>query len=118
MNFIADENVDRQIVDRLRQDGHNIRSVAEMDPGISDDEVLDTANEESALLLTADRDFGELIFRQSRITAGVVLIRLAGLSPLKKADIVSLAINERLSEIPNTFVVIRPGTVRIRRCIE
>jgi predicted nuclease of predicted toxin-antitoxin system len=118
MNFIADENIDRQIVDRLRQDGHNVRSVAEMDPGISDDEVLNLANEESALLLTADRDFGELIFRQRRITAGVVLIRLAGLSPLKKADIVSSAISKHLSEIPNTFSVIRPGTVRIRRGVE
>lgn len=63
MNFLADENVDRQIVERLRCVGFNVRYIAETDAGISDDEVLDLANSEESLLLTADKDFGELVFR-------------------------------------------------------
>jgi len=47
MNFVADESIDRQIVNRLKQDGHRIFDVTEMDPGISDDEVLSKANKES-----------------------------------------------------------------------
>ena len=43
MNFLADESVDRQIVDALREDDHAVLYVTEMDPGISDDEVLDKA---------------------------------------------------------------------------
>jgi predicted nuclease of predicted toxin-antitoxin system len=54
MKFVADENIDRQIIDRLRQDGHMVMSVVEMDPGISDDIVLDLASQEGSLLLTAD----------------------------------------------------------------
>jgi predicted nuclease of predicted toxin-antitoxin system len=73
MKFVADENIDRQIVDRLRQDGHIVMSVAEMDTGISDDVVLDLANQEGSLLLTADKDFGELVFRQHRLMTGVGL---------------------------------------------
>ncbi len=57
MNFLADESVDKQIVERLRQDGHSVRYVAEMDPGISDDAVLDLADHEATLLLTVDKDF-------------------------------------------------------------
>ncbi|MDI6791317.1 MAG: DUF5615 family PIN-like protein [bacterium] len=76
------------MVERLRQDGHCVLYVTEMDPGISDDVVLDLANRETALLLTADKDFGELVFyRQRRFRVGIVLIRLAGLSPMTKADI-------------------------------
>lgn len=56
MNFLADESVDRQVVDRLRQDGHAVRYIAEMEPGISDDRVLDLANQEADVLLTADKD--------------------------------------------------------------
>lgn len=118
MNFIADENIDRQIVDLLCQDGHKILNIAELDPGISDDEVLVMANRESALLLTADKDFGELVFRLGRITHGVVLIRLAGLSPTRKAEIVSRAINQHITELPGKFTVITPGIIRIRRHIE
>ena len=44
MNFVADESVDKQIVERLRDDGHSVWYVAEMAPSISDDEVLQLAN--------------------------------------------------------------------------
>ncbi len=118
MNFIADENIDYQIVDRLRSDGHHVLNVLEIEPGISDDEVLDLANQNSALLLTADKDFGELIFRQSRLMFGVILIRLSGLSVLRKAEIVSYAIVKHMDELPKSFVVIRPAFIRIRKNVE
>ena len=115
MNFLADENVDRQIVDRLRKDGHIVWSVAEMDPGISDDAVLDLANREVALLLTADKDFGELVVRQRRFAQGIVLIRLSGLLPTTKAEIVAFAIKEHSTELSKAFTVITPGDIRIRQ---
>ena len=103
MNFVADENVDRQIVEKLREDGHLVIYVAEIDPGISDDDVLRLADQRSAVLISADKDFGELVFRQSLVAHGVLLIRLAGLSQARKAEIVSIAIKTRASEIPNSF---------------
>ncbi len=117
MNFLADESVDRQIVQCLRQDGHRVRYVAEMEPGISDDVVLASANRETALLLTADKDFGEMVFRQSLHTHGIVLIRLAGLSSNRKAEIVVSVINRHATELPGAFAVILPGFFRIRRFV-
>jgi len=96
--------------------GHNVEYVAEKDAGISDDEVLENANEKTALLLTADKDFGEFVFRQRRITSGVMLIRLAGLSPTRKAEIV--AVKKHGTELMHSFSVITPGAVRIRHEIE
>ncbi len=79
MNLLADEGIDGQIVARLRDEGHSVLYVAEMEPGISDDAVLDLANREDRVLLTTDSDFGELAFRQSLLTrSGVVLIRWPG----------------------------------------
>ena len=115
MKFLADEDVDKPIVERLRKDGHIVFYVIEMEPGISDDEVIQRANQESALLLTADKDFGELVFRQGRIVYGVVLIRLAGLSPQRKAEAVAVAVQEHAEELPQNFAVITPGAVRIRK---
>ena len=81
MNLLADESVDRQIVERLRQDGHDVLYVAEVEPSISDNIVFDRANEKSALLVTGDKDFGEIVFRDNRLSSGgVVLLRLVGLS--------------------------------------
>jgi hypothetical protein len=67
MNFVADESVDQPIVAKLRQDGHDIVYVAELSPSASDDDVLQQANQRSAVLLNADKDFGEVIFRQHRL---------------------------------------------------
>ncbi|MGI8910247.1 MAG: DUF5615 family PIN-like protein [Rubrobacteraceae bacterium] len=118
MNLLADEGVDRQIVDRLRREGHDILYIAEMEPGIPDEAVLEAANRESRLLLTADKDFGELVFRQRRISSGVILIRLAGLTPEYKARMVASTLEERAAELtPGTFAVVAPGSVRIRRSI-
>jgi predicted nuclease of predicted toxin-antitoxin system len=114
MNFLADESVDGPVVDRLREEGHDVLSVAETEPSLPDETVLAMANQRNALLLTADKDFGELVFRQHRVSAGVVLIRLAGLSPATKAMVVAAAIREHARELQHAFTVISPGMVRIR----
>ncbi|MEO7658946.1 MAG: DUF5615 family PIN-like protein [Pyrinomonadaceae bacterium] len=115
MNLLADESVDRQIVARLRQDGHEVLYIADVEPSISDDVVFDRANEKTALLLTVDKDFGEIVFRENRLVSdGIVLIRLAGLSQDKKAEIVSNALQKYGPELANHFSVISPGKLRIR----
>jgi predicted nuclease of predicted toxin-antitoxin system len=115
MNLLADEGVDRQVVLRLRSDGHEVVYVAEMKPGIGDEVVLERANAEAALLVTQDNDFGELVFRQRLVHSGVVLVRLAGLSAMARANLVSGAIEQHGEEMHNAFTVISPGRVRIRK---
>lgn len=114
MNLLADESVDRQIVDRLRAEGHDVLYIAEFEPSITDDVVFDRANERAALLLTTDKDFGEIVYKQGRLVSdGVVLIRLSGLNPQTKANILADAIGTRGKEFVNHFCVISPGKVRI-----
>ena len=98
MNLLADESVDGPIVERLRRDGYQVAYIAELGPGMLDDDVLNLANQEAALLLTSDKDFGEMVFRQRLHMHGVVLIRLAGLLSARKAEIVALARTSKLSK--------------------
>lgn len=77
-----------------------------MEPSIPGDVVLERANKITALLLAADKDFGELVFRERRLSSGgVVLIRLMGLSAERKAEIVSKLFEERGSEFTHAFTV-------------
>jgi predicted nuclease of predicted toxin-antitoxin system len=112
---MADEGVDRQIVALLRQEGHEVLYVAELDPGIDDILVLERASRSGMLLITADKDFGELIFRQNRAPGGVALIRLSGLPPDRKAQIVSAFLKGHGEEMAEAFSVISPGHLRVRR---
>ena len=115
MKILVDEGVDKPIVERLRQDGLQVSYIAETNSGVDDDTVLDLAKENSALLLTADKDFGELVYRLHRVSHGVVLIRLSGLTASMKATITSEAIKEHGEELENAFTVITPDSIRIRR---
>jgi len=69
--------------------------VAELSPSVADEEVLRQANGRNALLLTADKDFGELVFRQRLVHSGVILLRLAGLANATKAELVADVCRER-----------------------
>lgn len=115
MNFLADESLDFPIINKLREEGHVVLAIADMSPSISDDEVLDIANAQVMLLITGDKDFGELIFRLKRVARGVILVRLLGISAAMKARIVSDAIQEHGNEMEGCFTVIEPGNIRIRR---
>jgi hypothetical protein len=77
MRFVADENFPRPALEALRNAGWEIFSVAEECPGIADEEVAGLYSEGQRILLTFDKDFGELIFRRGLSAgSGVVLFRL------------------------------------------
>lgn len=115
MNLVADESVDGQIVYRLRKDGHRVWYVAEELPSITDHDVLCIAQQQNAVLVTADKDFGELVYRLRQAMSGVVLIRLAGMRTDEKAALVSFAFQKHEVEMANAFSVIGRRTIRIRQ---
>jgi predicted nuclease of predicted toxin-antitoxin system len=114
VRLVCDEGVDRQIVERLRAGEHEVVYIAEVAQGAADEEVLRRAAQEKALLLTTDKDFGELVFRQQRSPHGVVLLHLAGLSQERKAAAVATVLARYGHELEMAFAVIQPGIVRIR----
>lgn len=115
MRFLADEGVDRSIVDALRGDGHDVRWMAEELVGTKDDIILEAALRDARILITEDKDFGELVYRQRLHHRGVVLVRIDGISNAEKARIASRAIGEHETELPGGFTVIQHATIRIRR---
>jgi len=114
VNLVCDEGVERAIVERRRDDGHVVVYIAELAPGISDEAVLGEARRLEGPLITKDKDFGELVFRQGLANFGIVLLRLNGLPVSRKSAIVASVIAERSEEIIGAFSVISPGQVRIR----
>lgn len=114
MNFLADENIETEIVDLLRSNGYEVDYVLEMMPGISDNDIILQANKNKSLLITSDKDFGELVFRQHLVHNGVILIRLHGILPGEKAELVINFLKNYGEKITNSFSVITKSNVRIR----
>lgn len=115
MKFVADESVDQPIVVQLRADGHTVIAIVEIEPSISDVEVLQMANQQNCILLTADKDFGEMFFRENRPACGIMLIRLSGLTAKVKAEVVGAAVKEHADRLDGTFTVLSRNNIRIRQ---
>lgn len=114
MSWLADEGIDRIVVECLREAGYPVVWIAEQCPGASDERVLFLAHELSAVLITSDKDFGELVFRQGRASSGVLLARLSGLLPADRARRVREALDRHAEEFGGHFSVLSPRSLRIR----
>jgi predicted nuclease of predicted toxin-antitoxin system len=74
--WLADECIAASLVRELRGAGHDVLYIAEFAASVSDVEVIALAVREGRLLLTADKDFGELVFRRGQAVPGLILMRV------------------------------------------
>jgi predicted nuclease of predicted toxin-antitoxin system len=114
MRFLADENVSCLVIERLRADGFEVISIGESRSGASDKDVLEAANAEGCILITEDRDFGEMVIRQRLGVRGMLLLELDRVSSAAEADLVAAVISGRADKLSGNLVVIEPGRIRVR----
>ncbi|MDQ3714010.1 MAG: DUF5615 family PIN-like protein [Acidobacteriota bacterium] len=117
MKILADENIEREFIEALREADFDVVSVRESHIGIADDEILRIAEDENAVVLTYDTDFGELVFRYSLKSRGVILLRLRGLSLTERIDKTIVVIREHEDKLENAFTVVSGNQVRIRKSL-
>ena len=97
----------------LRSQGHNISSVYEENQGADDDSILKKANTEKRILITNDKDFGELIFRKQKIHKGVILLRLKDERTVNKISVLKRLLKYYRNRLVNNFIVVTETTIRI-----
>ncbi|MEA2879098.1 MAG: hypothetical protein QOF14_4294 [Hyphomicrobiales bacterium] len=114
MRFLADENVSRLVIERLRNEGHDVVSVAETTPGAPDDDILKAADAAGRILITEDGDFGEMVIRQRLSPQGVILLELDRLTNATEADVVAEVISTHAERLAGNLVVVEPGRIRVR----
>jgi predicted nuclease of predicted toxin-antitoxin system len=115
MRWLADECVAAPLVALLRSDGHDVLSVAEVAAGLSDVDVVALALQEKRLLLTEDKDFGDLVFRRERAVPGLVLMRIDTDDFRLKAARLAAAIDQYGEGLFGRYMVIEQGRFRSRR---
>ncbi len=114
MRFLANENFPLDAVKALRQLGHDVVWIRTESPGITDPEVLSRAQAENRILLTFDKDFGELAFRANLpSTVGIILFRIKTPSSTVVAQKVVIAIALR-DNWAGHFSVIEEDKIRMR----
>lgn len=114
MDIVADESVDFSLVNSLRLAGYDIAAIIETTPGMNDPQVLNFANENKALLITEDKDFGELTFRLRLNHCGILLIRLSNLPRNERIELASKTIQLHVEKLKNKFSVLTKQGIRTK----
>src|SRR6202171_6846323 len=114
MNFVADESCAGPVLRALREAGHDVVAIAEVARGANDEQVLERALNEKRVLITEDRDFGELVYARGRSSAGVILVRFGSRARKTKPATVAEAVAKLGSRLHDAFTVVVVGRVRIR----
>ena len=115
MHFLADESCDFVIVRALRAAGHDVKAVAEVASGAMDDVVLELASRERRVLLTEDKDFGQLVFAAGTSTYGVIFFRYPATARSLLPQVILDLVNTQQERLLGAFVVVQPSRIRILR---
>jgi len=115
MKFLVDECAGHHIAHWLHSQGYDTIAISETTPGLPDDAVLLKAFTENRILITADKDFGEMIFRNKYHHKGIVLIRLEQEDFVTKIAVIGTLLNLYPHDLSGNFTVITEKSIRITR---
>ena len=106
LKFLADVNVEQSVIETIRQIGYEVKAVKDIDLGMKDEEILKLAQKEAFILVTNDKDFGELVFRKKWLTKGIILFRCKGENSQEKSKLIRKLLMGYREKIERHFVVV------------
>lgn len=114
MKFLADAHISIELVAMLRELGHDCLDSSSIPSRMSDVNVLGMAAADERIMITADKDFGELVFVHAIRCPGVVLLRITFADECDRVAHVRSVWPTVLSRLPGSFVTISTWGVRAR----
>jgi predicted nuclease of predicted toxin-antitoxin system len=113
MRFLVDECTGTSVADWLKSEKHEVFSVFEQWRGVSDDEIIEKCQNEDYILITSDKDFGEMVFRNQKVYNGIILLRCEPNIFKKRIEVLNKLIQNYSDSLQNNFVVVTNDKVRI-----
>ena len=114
MKFIVDESTGIAVVEYLETHGFDVVSVHDETPGIDDYLIVNRAFAEERIIITNDKDFGELVYKQQLKHKGIILLRLEDERAANKVAVVQKLLSLYSGKIKNSFIVVTESKIRIR----
>lgn len=112
--FLVDVGVSKKVEQWLSASGYDVEAVRAIDPKLPDHMILQIAAHEDRIVITMDKDFGEMIYRAGQVHAGVLLLRLDEATSDEKVRVVAEIIQNHGDKLEEKFSVYQSGRLRIR----
>ena len=115
LKFLIDVSAGRKIEKYLLDEGYDTKAVKDIDPRMEDEDIIRIAVSEARMIVTMDKDFGELVYHCSMRHSGVLLLRLEDETGAEKVRVVRHIMENYSSQIRDCFCVFQNDRLRIRK---
>jgi predicted nuclease of predicted toxin-antitoxin system len=115
LKFIIDVGVGKKVEDFLYRKDYDVLPVRDINPSMSDSKIIGIAAKDNRIIITMDKDFGELVYNSGLMHKGILLLRTENCSGDKKVKIISEILRNYSSELEDNFCVFSKDRLRIRR---
>ena len=110
MKFLVDANLGRKFTNLINKAGYDAVFINDLLVKASDEDVLTHAERENRIIITSDKDFGELVFKSGKSSTGVILLRTLITDSVRRFDMIKYT----LHKADGKFVVVKEGQIRVR----
>ena len=114
LKFLVDESSGKKLADALKNNGYDSVYVGDFLLGANDEKILEASNKEKRIVITNDKDFGELIFRHKNLSSGIILLRLKNNIPVVRISTVFMLIKKFGINLKRKFIVASEDKIRIK----
>ncbi len=114
LKFLADESCDFAIVRCLRSASYDVEAISEIASGETDANIIKMALTSGRILITEDRDFGDLVYAHQKKHGGIILIRFPATARQGMAEAIRDLVQQKGPDLFGCFVVVNPSKIRIR----
>ncbi len=115
IKFIVDMGVSKKVEDWLSTNDYDIKAIRDIDPRMKDRDILKLAVTEKRMVISMDKDFGELVFNSGLDHSGVLLLRLEDAKSDEKVKTIQEILLKYEDKLRNNFCVYQQGRLRIRK---
>jgi predicted nuclease of predicted toxin-antitoxin system len=114
MKFLVDVGVGKKVENWLKENGFDVLSVRNIDSRAKDSQILRWAVDQQRMIISMDKDFGELVYNSRKHHAGVLILRLEDADGDTKVEVIKKILSEYYDRIESHFCVFQDGRLRIR----
>lgn len=115
IRLMIDVNLGIGIEDYLKSQGYDVVTVRSINPSMDDEEICRLAKNESRIILTLDKDFGDLVYKNRLKHSGILILRLDDWSLKNKIDILQWILHQHGENLQDSFSIYQKGNLRIRK---
>lgn len=115
LKFLVDVGVGKNVEAWLRSQGFDAIALRDVDPRMSDQDAQELASKQGRIVITMDKDFGELVYRLQQKHVGILLLRMDDAQKEEKLAAIKTILSQFGDQINNSFTTYRNGKLRIRK---